>query len=103
MSTACHEIMNHSPKNRRCHLHKKGKFNNKACECDKKLFRKNMILVNQPSQSASTKEVKKKKRGLKDNNACEGDDSNFFFFKTKHDAREAIIRISKQQMKEVRK
>ena len=53
---------------------KKVKDNGNARECDEKSFLKeNMMLVNQPSESANTKEVRKK-GGLKENNACECDD-----------------------------
>ena len=59
---------------------KKVKDNSNARECDEKSFLKeHMMLVNQPSESANTKEVRKK-GGLKENNACECDDQNFFFF-----------------------
>ena len=50
------------------------KDNGNARECDEKSFLKeNMVLVNQPSKSANTKEVRKK-GGLKENNACECDE-----------------------------
>ena len=50
------------------------KDNSNARECDEESFLKeNMMLVNQPSESANTKEVRKK-GGLKENNACECDD-----------------------------
>ena len=53
---------------------KKVKDNDNARECDEKSFLKeNMMLVNQPSESANTKEVRKK-GGLKENNDCECDD-----------------------------
>ena len=52
---------------------KKVKDKSNALECDKISFLKeNMMLVNQPSESANTKE--EKKGGLKENNACECDD-----------------------------
>ena len=70
-------------KNRRCRCHKKVKDYRNARECDEKSFLKeHMMLVNQPSESANTKEVRKK-GGLKENNACECDDQNFFFLKDK--------------------
>ena len=58
----CHEITNHLPKNRRCPaLKQKVKGNSNARESDEKSFLKeNMMLVNQLSESANTKEVKKK-------------------------------------------
>ena len=60
-------------KNLRCRWNKKVKDNSNARECDEESFLKeNMMLVNQPSESANTKEVRKK-GGLKEN-ACECDD-----------------------------
>ena len=48
-------------KNRRCRWNKKMKDDSNARECDEKTFLKeNMMLVNQPSESANTKEVRKK-------------------------------------------
>ena len=50
------------------------KDNSNARECDEKSFLKeNVMLVNLPSESANTKEVRKK-GGLKENNVCECDD-----------------------------
>ena len=91
------------PKNRRCRWNKKVKDNSTARECDEKsLLKENMMLVNQPSESANQREVRKKgdwKRTMLVNAMIR----IFLFWKTKHDACEATVQINKQQMKEVRK
>ena len=58
--TVCYEITNHLPKPK-VSLKQKVKGNSNARECDEKSFLKeNMMLVNHLSESANTKEVKKK-------------------------------------------
>ena len=82
---------------------KKWKITAMLVNVTKRVFQKeNVKPVKQPSESANTKEVRKKgdwKRTMLVNAMIR----IFFFWKTKHDACEAILGINKQQMKEDRK
>ena len=70
-------------KNRRCRWHKKVKDYSNARECDEKSFLKeHMMLVNQPSESANTKEVRKK-GGIEREQCLWMRWSEFFFLKDK--------------------
>ena len=83
---------------------KKVKDNGNARECDEKIFfnrKHGCSWINHPNQQTRKKLEKKGdwKRTMLVNVMIR----IFFFWKTNHDACEAIMRINKQQMKEVRK